>query len=111
MLFRQTRRAPCQRHIPAGVQWGPLHAPAGHDSQVRGGSVLTRRINLIFRDIKAENVFFTSKDHVLLGDFGFAKRLEKMEQHLTTFCGSPPYAAPELFVVNCPNIFFVATFS
>ena len=74
-----------------------------------GGNVLTLHINLIFRDIKAENVFFTSKDHVLLGDFGFAKRLEKMEQHLTTFCGSPPYAAPELFVVNCPKIFIVPT--
>ena len=55
---------------------------------------------MIHRDIKAENVFFTNKSHVLLGDIGFAKRLDTMEQHLTTFCGSPPYAAPELFVVG-----------
>ena len=55
---------------------------------------------MVHRDIKAENVFFTIKDRVLLGDFGFATRVDSMEQHLTTFCGSPPYAAPELFVVT-----------
>ena len=55
---------------------------------------------LIHRDVKAENIFFTRRDHVLLGDFGFATRLEKADQHLTTFCGSPPYAAPELYVVT-----------
>ena len=55
---------------------------------------------MIHRDVKAENILFTWRDHVLLGDFGFATRLEKADQHLTTFCGSPPYAAPELYVVT-----------
>ena len=51
--------------------------------------------------LQAENVFFTGRDQVVVGDFGFATRLDSQEQQLNTFCGSPPYAAPELFVGKC----------
>lgn len=45
-------------------------------------------------------MFLATPDHVRLGDFGFSTRIvsgAEQSHMLTTFCGSPPYAAPELF--------------
>lgn len=53
-------------------------------------------LNIVHRDLKAENLLLDGDMNIKIADFGFSNIYEKGKQ-LDTFCGSPPYAAPELF--------------
>jgi Serine/threonine protein kinase len=74
----------CEVHKPKPVQHFYCHACVRAVFQV---------FNII---LQAENLLLDSEMNIKIADFGFSNEFTPGNK-LDTFCGSPPYAAPELF--------------
>jgi len=51
---------------------------------------------IIYRDLKLENILMDGKGHVALTDFGLSKQHVQSNDAASTFCGTAEYIAPEL---------------
>jgi serine/threonine protein kinase len=55
--------------------------------------------NLIYRDLKPDNILLTQDGFIKMADFGFIKRLFHWEKTYTR-CGTPEYMSPEIILTK-----------
>ena len=72
------------------------HQAAKTFSQIVGAVNYCHQHRVVHRDLKAENLLLDAEGNIKLADFGFSNYFQPGDP-LSTWCGSPPYAAPELF--------------
>ncbi|EMP32890.1 MAP/microtubule affinity-regulating kinase 3 [Chelonia mydas] len=65
-------------------------------SQIVSAVQYCHQKHIVHRDLKAENLLLDADMNIKIADFGFSNEFT-VGNKLDTFCGSPPYAAPELF--------------
>jgi serine/threonine protein kinase len=55
-------------------------------------------LGYLYRDLKPENILLDDSGHVVLTDFGLAKKLDPKSPYTTTICGTPEYLGKSTFL-------------
>nr|WOA00644.1 serum-glucocorticoid-inducible kinase [Haemonchus contortus] len=60
--------------------------------------------NIVYRDLKPENLLLDKHGYVVLTDFGLCKEGMMPNSLTSTFCGTPEYLAPEIILKKPYNV-------
>ena len=71
----------------------PIDAARFYAAEIVSAFSYMHERNIVYRDLKPENLLLDSKGHIKITDFGFAKVIESRSY---TLCGTPEYLAPEI---------------
>uniref|UniRef100_G1QCN3 non-specific serine/threonine protein kinase n=1 Tax=Myotis lucifugus TaxID=59463 RepID=G1QCN3_MYOLU len=95
------------QHVSEGTlfdyleQWSAKITTSAHGPQSFNRTVHARPhvgYITVTKDLDLENIHLGGEMNVKLADFGFSRVFT--EEKLTTFCGTAPYVAPELFLLE-----------
>ena len=61
------------------------------------------KYNIVYRDLKPENLLMDNDGYLSLADYGLGKFLKK-GQTTNSFCGTPQYLSPEVILGTGHNV-------
>lgn len=98
MLYLVSEYAPNGEIFDYIAQHGRMTEPEARKKfwQIINAVDYCHRNHVVHRDLKAENLLLDANMNIKIADFGFGNFFNGKEP-LATWCGSPPYAAPEVF--------------
>lgn len=76
----------------------PLEMAKFYAAEILMGVKYLHDNNIIYRDLKPENVLLNKKGHIKLVDFGLSKIMQQINDKAHSLCGTPEYLAPEILL-------------